>query len=88
MMNCDTAFCQNFLKISIGDRIAQVKEDCEKDNTFRELRAFEIDHYQPPMTITEPTDLNAVIQKQKPCGGGTKLGQQRCRQHISWCRTA
>ncbi len=34
MIHSNAAFCQNFLKVTIGNRVTHVKEDCMQDDTF------------------------------------------------------
>jgi hypothetical protein len=44
MININAAFLHDLFKITVGDRVAEIEKDCEKDHVLREVRTLEIDH--------------------------------------------
>ncbi|QFT29612.1 hypothetical protein FIV00_03905 [Labrenzia sp. THAF82] len=51
MPNVNAALLQDFLQIPIGNRIAHIKEDCEKNDILREMVSFETDQRCAPGEI-------------------------------------
>ncbi|ASV84479.1 hypothetical protein CES85_5273 [Ochrobactrum quorumnocens] len=49
MINGYSAFGQNFLKVTIGNRISYVKEHRVHNDAFGEMCAFEIDRHPLPL---------------------------------------
>ena|GEM_PF-2700001 len=63
MIHSNAAFCQNFLKVTIGNRVTHVKEDCMQDDTFWKMGTFESDrHSHSPHSIMR-TDAHIAQQK-------------------------
>jgi len=63
MINVHTTFSHNFLKISIGNSVAHVKEHRVQNDAFGEMDVFEIErHPHPPHSIIN-NDYHITQQK-------------------------
>lgn len=52
MVDCDTVFGGDLLKVAIRNGIAHINEDGVQDNSFGKLSPFEIDHYRSPFNVS------------------------------------
>ena len=65
MIDGYAAFGQDFLKVSIGDRIAHAKEDGMQDDTLGEMNAFEINRHPLPPHSCVYTNCNILSRSKK-----------------------
>ncbi len=57
VIHIDAALFHDFLQIPVGNAIAYIKEDCEKNHVFRKMGAFETEQRNVPWNIKMKTLL-------------------------------